>query len=173
MVDHIKVKLERNEYVRFNNYCYKNDYFSENSAWDKSLIVMAVVFFIAFIVAFQLLNITLFQLTIAFIIASFLFLFIAVRLLKTFNRAIPDEGGYLFCEKEYRFDEIGLHEVSKYGNALIKWESFKFVRTDGDLLYLFIDRVFAIIIPARCFASTEESQQFVRMVKEKAINLAK
>lgn len=170
MIEPISVTLDRKEYIRFNNYCYKNNYFCDNKFWSTPLIGMVAVFVVVFVIAFNLLNITLSQIIVAFIIALFLFLLIAARILQTFSRAIPDEGSYLLCEKKYHFDESGLHETSQYGSSLIKWESFKFIKTDGDLLYLFLDRVYAIIIPARCFASIEESQCFVEMLKEKSIN---
>ncbi|WP_311044886.1 YcxB family protein [Providencia rettgeri] len=41
------------------------------------------------------------------------------------------------------------------------------MRTDGDLLYLYLDRIYAIIIPARSFASEQASQQFIQYVKSK------
>ncbi|EMN4129109.1 MULTISPECIES: YcxB family protein [Providencia] len=170
MVDPIRVTLNRNEYIRFNNYCYKNNYFYKGKSSSIPL-VMFIIFIVVFVVALQLLNITLAQISMALLISLCLFLFIAARILQTFRCAIPDPDSLLFSEKQYYFDEQGIHETSEYGSSFIKWEKFKFIRTDGDLLYLFFDRVSTIIIPARCFVSTEESQQFVHMVKKHATNL--
>lgn len=88
-------------------------------------------------------------------------------MVQSFNKAIPDDDGFLFIEREYWFDDEGIHETSAQGSSLIKWSAVQFIRTDGDLLYLFLDRVYAVIIPARSFASENESQQFILFVKSK------
>ncbi len=171
MMEPFKVTLDRKEFIRFNNYCYKNNYFHNSKTWNPSVAIMFVIFVIAFVAAFQFFNITLTQLSIAFIISLFLFLFVAARILQAFSRAIPDEDSYLLSEKEYRIDELGLYETTRFGNAFFKWEAFKLIKTDGDLMYLFIDRVSAIIIPARSFDSVQDSQQFIQIVKREATNL--
>ncbi|QCJ69459.1 hypothetical protein C9446_06035 [Providencia heimbachae] len=171
MMEPFKVTLDRKEFIRFNNYCYKNNYFYNSKTWNPSVAIMFAVFVIAFVMAFQFFNITLAHLSIAFIISLFLFLFVAARILQTFSRAIPDVDSYLLSEKEYRIDEQGLHETTKFGYAFFKWDAFKLIKTEGDLMYLFIDRVSAIIIPARSFNSAQDRQQFIQTVKREAINL--
>ncbi|MEQ5315622.1 YcxB family protein [Providencia vermicola] len=167
MINPILVSLNRTDYIRFSRYCFKNKYFSKKKTSSLPFTLFIFVFIVACASAFRYFQATLPIIFISFLLAVLLFITFTLRIVQSFNKAIPDDDGFLFIEREYRFDDEGMHETSNQGSSSIKWSAVQFIRTDGDLLYLFLDRVYAVIIPARSFTSEQESQQFILFVKSK------
>lgn len=167
MIEPISVTLNRTDYIRFSRYCYKNHYFAKNKNINLPFLVFVLVFVVACIFTFKHFNATLPIIFISFLLAVLLFITFALRIVQSLNKAVPDDDGFLFTTREYCFDDQGIHETSIHGSSLIRWSAVQFIRTDGDLLYLYLDRVYAVIIPARSFASEQASQQFIQFVKNK------
>lgn len=168
MIDSISVTLNRTDYIRFSRYCYKNHYFSKDKTSNFLLLFSVLVFVVASAFSFKYFNATLPIILISFLLAILLFITFALRIVQSLNNAVPDDNGFLFTTREYYFDDEGIHETSVHGSSLIRWSAVQFIRTDGDLLYLYLDRVYAVIIPARSFASEQASQQFIQFVKDKS-----
>lgn len=167
MINPILVSLNRTDYIRFSRYCFKNQYFSKKKTSSLPFTLFILFFIVACASAFKYFQATLPIIFISFLLAVLLFITFALRMVQSFNKAIPDDDGFLFLEREYQFDDEGIHETSAQGSSSTKWSAVKFIQTDGGLLYLFLDRVYAIIIPARSFISENESQQFILFVKSK------
>ncbi|WP_369311566.1 YcxB family protein [Providencia rettgeri] len=167
MINPISVTLNRTDYIRFSRYCFKNHYFAQKKSSSLPITLLLLVFIAACAFAFRYFQATLPIIFISFLLAVLLFITFALRMVQSFNKAIPDDDGFLFIQREYQFDDEGIHERSALGSSSIKWNAVQFIRTDGDLLYLFLDRVYAVIIPARSFDSEQDSQQFILFVKSK------
>lgn len=167
MIDPISVILNRADYMKFSRYSHKNHYFTKDKTNNLPFLVLVMIFVVACVFTFRYFNATLPIIFTSFLLAVLLFITFALRLVQVLNKAIPDDNGFLFTEREYCIDEEGIHEKSIHGTSLIKWSAVQYIRTDGDLLYLYLDRIYAIIIPARSFASEQASQQFIQYVKSK------
>ncbi|MCF4009941.1 YcxB family protein [Rheinheimera sp. UJ63] len=69
-------------------------------------------------------------------------------------------------EKKPEFGTDGITEINSLGNCFYKWESVESVEDNSGDLYIFLDKLFALIIPAASFSSDTEKAELQSIMKK-------
>ncbi len=72
--------------------------------------------------------------------------------------------------RRLRLSDEGVHVVTANHTTMIVWSGLREVVEDDGAVYLFLDRVQALIVPARALASVERRRAFVGTCRQRAGN---
>ena len=78
----------------------------------------------------------------------------------------PNENGLMLGEKTIEFATAGITEINPLGRCFYKWESVEALAENNGDLYIFLDKLLALIIPASSFSSDIEKAELQSIVKK-------
>lgn len=73
--------------------------------------------------------------------------------------SIPNDNGVMIGEKTIEFQPDGINETSNLGRCFYKWEAIEAIEEHKGNLYIFVDKLFALIIPANSLSDEDEKEQ--------------
>ena len=96
-----------------------------------------------------------------------IFLFAFIYNINTFKKlSIPNENGVMIGEKTIEFQTDGIKETNNLGNSFYRWEAVEAIEEHKGDLYIFIDKLLALIIPANSFSSEAEKDELKALVQK-------
>ena len=155
----ITFQPNQEEYKEFTKFALKRA--SGIKSEKKSFWVNLTIWFllaIVFMFAFQALSTKDFNFDMPTAIVVLLPLLVGVgiyfyEMLKLQKNTLPKVDGFLLTESTLEIKEDGIHASNKYAKSFFKWEAIESVSKNGDVHYLFLDSVYAIIVPNSAFAN--------------------
>ncbi|CAH9056140.1 hypothetical protein PSECIP111951_01401 [Pseudoalteromonas holothuriae] len=66
---------------------------------------------------------------------------------KLINQAVPFADGLILGEKTIEFKEDGIYEKSPLAKTFYDWKAVDSLEENSGTLYIFVDRVLALIVP--------------------------
>lgn len=82
------------------------------------------------------------------------------------KNTLPKVDGFLLTESTLEIKEDGIHASNKYAKSFFKWEAIESVSQNGNVHYLFLDNVYAIIVPNSAFANANEADEFRGLIEK-------
>ena len=79
--------------------------------------------------------------------------------------SLPNENGVIIGEKKLAFQSDGIYETHHLGTCFYKWTAVEAIEEYHGDLYIFVDKLVALIIPANSFADEQEKNELKALVK--------
>lgn len=167
------IKVTEKDYLNYTDYAFKRLCLPQQkngSGFIKNMIIWCILA-IAFMFIFQIDSISLssFHWPSAAIVAFPFVVFIVayyINMRKLRKSSIPNENGLMLGEKTIEFGDEGITEINPLGKCFYKWESIEALEENNGDLYIFLDKLLAIIIPSASFSSDIEKANFQAIVKK-------
>ncbi|WP_417705667.1 YcxB family protein [Rheinheimera aquimaris] len=167
------ITVTKTDYLNFTNYAFKRLCTPQPKGgigFIKNMIIWCVLT-IAFMFVFQIDSISLssFHWPSAAIAALPFVVFIVayyINMRKLRQSSIPHENGLMLGEKTIEFATAGITEINPLGRCFYKWESVESVEDNSGDLYIFLDKLLALIIPASSFSSDIEKAELQSILKK-------
>ncbi|MBQ4838496.1 YcxB family protein [Pseudoalteromonas luteoviolacea] len=80
--------------------------------------------------------------------------------------SIPNENGVMIGEKTIEFQSGGINEIHHLGSCFYKWDAVEAIEENKGDLYIFVDKLMALIIPANSFESEAEKDELKALVQK-------
>ncbi|MCC5453400.1 YcxB family protein [Rheinheimera sp. UJ51] len=167
------IRVTEKDYLNFTNYAFKRLCTPQPKGGKGSIKNMIIwcILTIAFMFLFQIDSISLssFHWPSALIVALPFTVFIVayyMNMRKLRQSSIPNQNGLMLGEKTIEFGTDGITEINPLGNCFYKWESVESVEDNSGDLYIFLDKLLALIIPAASFTSDIEKAELQSIVKK-------
>ncbi|GAA58734.1 hypothetical protein P20652_0591 [Pseudoalteromonas sp. BSi20652] len=97
-----------------------------------------------------------------FLIFIIVFLYNINKLKK---QSIPNENGVMIGDKTIEFQADGICETNHLGRYFYKWQAVEATEENKGDLYIFIDKLLALIIPASTFTNEAEKEELKALIK--------
>jgi|GEM_PF-1413038 len=97
-----------------------------------------------------------------FLILIIVFLYNNHKLKK---QSIPNENGVMIGNKTIEFQVDGICETNHLGHYFYKWQAVEGIEENKGDLYIFVDKLLALIIPASAFTSEAEKEELKALIK--------
>lgn len=79
---------------------------------------------------------------------------------------IPNENGIVLGGKTLEFTPDGIKENSSLGHSFFAWTSVEEITENKGNIYIFIDKLYAVIVPASAFNAVEEAEEFKALIEK-------
>ena len=167
------ITVTKTDYLNFTTYAFKRLCTSQpkgSTGFIKNMIIWFILT-IAFMFVFQIdaISLSRFHWPSAAIAALPFVVFIAAysrNMHKLRQSSTPNENGLMLGEKTIEFGIDGITEINPLGNCFYKWECVESVEENNGDLYIFLDKLLALIIPACSFSSDTEKAELQSIVKK-------
>ena len=167
------VTITKQDYLEYSDFAVKRlcvPKNQKNSGFLKNMIIWFVLAF-AYMMVFQIKPISFsdFHWQSALITAIPFLIFIVAFLYETnkFKKlSIPNENGVMIGEKKLEFQSDGIMETYHLGSCFYKWEAIEAIEENKGDLYIFVDKLLALIIPANSFSSESEKSELKEIVQK-------
>lgn len=167
------IRVTEKDYLNFTNYAFKRLCTPQpkgGKVFIKNMIIWCIST-IAFMFVFQIDSISLssFHWPSAAIAALPFVVFIVAyssNMRKLRQSSTPNENGLMLGEKSIEFGADGITEINPLGSCFYKWEGVESVEDNNGDLYIFLDKLLALIIPASSFSSDIEKAELQSIVKK-------
>ena len=167
------ITVTKTDYLNFTNYAFKRlcaPLPKGGAGFMKNMIIWCISA-IAFMFVFQIDSLSLsgFHWPSAAIAALPFVVFIVAyssNMRKLRQSSTPNENGLMLGEKTIEFGTDGITEINPLGKCFYKWESVESVEDNNGDLYIFLDKLLALIIPASSFSSDTEKAELQSIVKK-------
>ncbi|MCC5451924.1 YcxB family protein [Rheinheimera sp. UJ51] len=167
------IRVTEKDYLNFTHYAFKRLCTPQPKGaigFIKNMVIWCILT-IAFMFVFQIDSISLsrFHWPSATITALPFVVFFVVyfnNMHKLRQSSIPNQNGLMLGEKTIEFGTDGITEINPLGKCFYKWESVESVEDNSGDLYIFLDKLFALIIPAASFSSDTEKAELQSIVKK-------
>ena len=80
--------------------------------------------------------------------------------------SIPNENGVMIGEKTIEFRSGGINEINHLGSCFYKWDAIEAIEENNGDLYIFVDKLLALIIPANSFENEAEKDELKALVQK-------
>lgn len=84
----------------------------------------------------------------------------ALNMIKLQNLIHPKKDGILLGEKTIEISEEGINEKHSLSHSFYSWDCIESILENQGDIYLFLDKMLALIIPATAFSSEAEKAEF-------------
>jgi hypothetical protein len=167
------VIITKQDFMDYSQFAVKRLCKPENpksSGFLKNMIVWFVTTLI-FMAVFQIKSVSLsdFHWQTALIVAVpfSIFLFAFLYNINKFKKlSIPNENGVMIGEKIIEFKTDGINEINHLGSCFYKWEAVESIEEHKGDLYIFVDKLLALIIPANSFSNEAEKDELKALVQK-------
>lgn len=167
------VNITKKDYLEYSKFALNRVCKSNNQGtfgFFKSMIIWCVLT-ISFMVVFQIKSINLPSLHWqSVVLTAGVFSIVVIGYLFNINkfkkRATPNENGVMLGEKTIEFRPDGISETNRLGNCFYKWEAVEAIEEHNDNVYIFIDKLLALIVPASAFTSSEDKLQLKALLQK-------
>ncbi|MBD0411909.1 YcxB family protein [Pseudoalteromonas distincta] len=81
------------------------------------------------------------------------------------EQSIPNENGVMIGDKTIEFQADGIRETNHLGSYFYKWQAVEAMEENKGDLYIFVDKLLALIIPASTFTNEAEKEELKAFIK--------
>ncbi len=167
----VSFRLEQEEYKNFTKFALKQASGKKNE--KKSFLVNFVIWFlvaIVFMSIFQTIGKTDFNFDLSTAIIVILPILVGIgvyfyEMQKVQKNTLPKTDGFLLSESTIELRDDGIHATKEYATSFFNWKSVESVSENNGDFYLFLDNVYAIIIPNSAFTSSKQADEFRRLIE--------
>ena len=85
------------------------------------------------------------------------------KLVKCFH---PNPDGIMLGSKQFEITEDGIKETHLYGNSFYKWTVVNSIEELDGTVYVFVDKVLALIFTPESFETSESKEELITAVKK-------
>ncbi|MEZ8059774.1 YcxB family protein [Vibrio splendidus] len=175
------IKITKKNYLDFSSFALKRLSTSQESTKKSFIKSMMIGFFIAVFFMSVAINIGrvnfssfhlqtfLMTMTMTMTLIFILFSGFIYNLINIRELSVPNEGGIIIGDKNIELTEEGIHEVNPFGSCFYKWEAVESVEDNCGDVYIFVDKLAALIIPSDSFESQIEEEKLVLLIKKYAL----
>lgn len=104
---------------------------------------------------------TVFTITIPFMLFIFIGFIENRRVAKCYK---PNENGIMLGDKEVEITDKGIKEEHPYGHNFYKWNVVESIEENNGAIYIFVDKVLALIFPSSAFEDAKLKREFLDFV---------
>lgn len=171
------IKITKKNYLDFSSFALKRLSKSQEStkkSFIKSMMIgfFIAVFFMSVAINIGRVNFSSFHLQTFLMTMTLIFILFSgfiYNLIKIRELSVPNEGGIIIGDKSIELTEEGIHEVNPFGSCFYKWEAVESVEDNCGDVYIFVDKLAALIIPSDSFESQIEEEKLVLLIKKYAL----
>jgi hypothetical protein len=168
----INFQLEQEEYKSFTKFALKRA--CENKSEKKSFLVNFVIWFliaIVFMLAFQTIGKNNFDFDLATAAVVLLPICVGVgvyfyEMQKIQKNILPKVNGFFLSSSTVEIKEDGLHSSKEHATSFFDWKSIESISENNGDYYLFLDSMYAIIIPNSAFKNENQAKEFKVLVEK-------
>lgn len=162
----ITFQLKQEEYKKFNKFALKRlcGNKSEKKPFLRNLLIwflLAVVFMFFFRAVgdkhFNFDISTAVIVLLPFVVGVGIYFF---EMSKYQKSTLPKTDGFILSESKIEINEDGLYVSKEYSSSSFKWSAFESISENGGDYYLFLDNIYAIIVPNSAFTSEKQGIEF-------------
>jgi hypothetical protein len=161
----LNIEITREDYGRFMKFWYVK------FRLKKSFIFITILSLIFALVLVDFSTITFVDYIIVVLMLMMLYgmiLFLTMNFSLKRSGKLLHENGTVLGIKKIDISEQGIQESSENSTTMFKWNSIKEVTSDDQAIYIFVDKVAAIIIPKRHLMDiTQQEELFAEVEKYK------
>tara|TARA_R110002012_G_C11547354_1_gene602066 strand:- start:104 stop:622 length:519 start_codon:yes stop_codon:yes gene_type:complete len=168
----ITFQLEQKDYKKFTKFALKRACGKKNE--KKSFVLNLIIWFllaVVFMVVFQAISKKSFNFDIPtavivllpFIIGAGIYL---LEVLKLQKGTLPKIDGFLLSKSTIEINEDGLHASKESANSFFKWSVIESISENEGDYYLFLDNLYAIIVPGTAFTSKKQAGEFRGLIEK-------
>ena len=163
----IEVTINKDHWKKYNKYIYKMKArevgFGFGNFW-VNLIVWCLLVMVFTILYRGLSHHQMHFPTVTFVFVIFVILFVFfIWFFKRFTDACaPSESGLLLGKHRYQFDKKGIKTIGNGYESFLRWSRILDIKTSKELIILFLDTVYAIILP---IDQVEDHERFLLEIK--------
>jgi len=159
----IQIDVNRKDYINFNKYYYKK-------GLKRRLIIVLIVviglpIFMNIGKPFELHEL-LINMIITTIVFSSVFLGIGYISIRRTGR-LPSDKGSILGKKTITVTDEGLISESENSKTIQKWSGIRSIEQNDDMIFIFVDKIAAYIIPKRFFNDQIHIDSFLKKLDEK------
>lgn len=164
------INITAKDYVEFSDYGVNRAYCNKtNSSGFLRGLVMWVAIFLVFLLGFYLnSNMGGFQWYSAGVGALLPTVFLVsfvITMSRMRHACMPDPDSNLFRTKTLELKPEGVRWADDLQECFYAWEGFSAVEEHQGSVYLFLDKVMALIVPAATFADDAEREEFLAQIQ--------
>ncbi|KLN63731.1 YcxB family protein [Vibrio sp. VPAP30] len=172
------VKITKNNYLDYQDFALKRLSKSREctkSSFIKSMIIGFFIasFFMSVAINIGRINFASFHLQtflMTIILIFILLLGFIYNLINIRKLSVPNEGGIIIGDKTIEITEEGIHEINPFGSCFYKWEAVESVEDNCGDVYIFVDKLAALIIPSDAFESQSDKEAIMSTLNCKISN---
>lgn len=168
----ITFRIQKDEYKKFTKYALKRA--SGNKSEKKSFLANFVIWFlmaIIFMFIFQAVGKKGLDFDIPTALIVLLPILVGVgvyfsEMLKIQKNTLPEENGFLLSESTIEIKEDGLHTSKDCSTSFFSWKTVESMSVNDGDFYLFLDNMYAIIIPNSAFTNENQAEEFRGLIEK-------
>ncbi|SEI11030.1 YcxB-like protein [Rheinheimera pacifica] len=167
------IKVTKKDYLNYTDYAFKRLCKPQQMKGSGFLKIMVIwcILAMAFMFIFQIDSISLssFHWPSAAVVAFPLVVFIVayyINMRKLRQSSVPNDNGLMLGEKTIEFSPDGIVEINPLGRCFYKWECVEAIEENNGDLYIFLDKLLALIIPSASFSSEMERADLQAQVEK-------
>lgn len=170
----ITFRIQQDDYKKFSKFALKRA--SNKTSEKKSFIASFMIWFlvtIVFMLIFQVVDKKSFDFDIPTAVIVLLPFLVGIgiyfaEILKVQRNTLPTDNGFLLSESTIEIKDDGLQVLKDCATSFFSWEAIESVSVNDGDYYLFLDNMYAIIIPNSAFSNNNQAEEF-RAVIEKYV----
>jgi hypothetical protein len=89
-----------------------------------------------------------------------------INLQKSKLLCIPNENGSIIGNKTIEFLPEGINEINSFGHSFYRWEVVEAIEENKGNIYIFVDKLLALIIPSESFTTSEEKEELKVLIQK-------
>lgn len=167
------VNITKQDYLGYSEFALKRLCSPKNTnsaSFFKNMIIWCVLT-VAFMAIFQIKSVNFsdfhWQSALFTAIPFSIFLVAFLYNINKFKKlSIPNENGVMIGEKTIEFQSDGISETHHLGSCFYKWEALEAIEENKGDLYIFVDKLLALIIPANAFDTDAEKEELKALVNK-------
>lgn len=167
----VTFRIQKDEYKKFTKFALKRA--SGNKSEKKSFLANFVIWFlvaIIFMFIFQAVGKKDFEFDIstAFIVLLPILVGVSVyfsEMLKLQKNTLPKEDGFLLSESTIEIKDDGLYASKDCATSFFSWKAVESMSVNDGDYYLFLDNMYAIIIPNSAFINENQAEEFKGLIE--------
>lgn len=163
--------LTREDYINFNVHFYKTSKTMQRSMWTARILLLVIAGVLPFVLTNPV-NIVLILVTGALGIAVFIYYpkLIDRQMMKRIYKMLDEDNrGDLFASRTVVFKDELIEARTEHANTTYLWSGVINILEDADYIYMFVNRVTALILPKTLFKNEAEQIKFLSYCKTKTM----
>jgi hypothetical protein len=165
----IRTKITKRDFEQFNAYTVKKllkpgfrwSFLRNISIWFLTAFIFTSLFQHIFNGKSSINLPTVFTTAIPFMLIIFIGYIERRRVAKCYK---INENGIMLGDKEFEISDKGIKEEHLYGGNFYKWNAVESIEEHNGAIYIFVDKILALIFPSSAFEDAKLKREFLELV---------